>query len=102
VTKPSATLVGAFVLGALALIVAGVLFFGAGGFAKARIPLVSFFHGSVAGLRVGAPVTFRGVRVGEVKSIGIRLQSDTGDSIIQVNMELLPGMVIGLRRTVGC
>jgi paraquat-inducible protein B len=93
VTKPSATLVGAFVLGALALIVAGVLFFGAGGFPKARIPLVSFFHGSVAGLRVGAPVTFRGVRVGEVKSIGIRLQPDTGDSMIQVNMELMPGMV---------
>jgi paraquat-inducible protein B len=93
VKKPSATLIGAFVLGALALIVAGVLFFGAGGPAKARIPLVSFFHGSVAGLRVGAPVTFRGVRVGEVRSIGIRLHSSTGDSIIQVNMELLPGTV---------
>jgi paraquat-inducible protein B len=91
--KPSATLVGAFVLGAIALIVAGVLFFGAGGFPDIRIPLVSFFHGSVAGLRVGAPVTFRGVRVGEVTSIGIRLQPDTGDSIIQVNMELMPGMV---------
>jgi paraquat-inducible protein B len=92
-TRPSATLVGAFVLGALALIVAGVLFFGSGGFTKARIPLVSFFHGSVAGLRVGAPVTFRGVRVGEVRSLGIRLHPQTGDSIIQVNMELFPGTI---------
>ena len=30
-TKPSATLIGAFVLGAIALIVAGVLFFSSGG-----------------------------------------------------------------------
>jgi paraquat-inducible protein B len=92
-TKPSATLIGAFVLGAIALIVAGLLFFGAGGITEARVPFVSFFHGSVAGLRVGAPVTFRGVRVGEVKSMGIRVQPGTRDSIIQVNMELLPGMV---------
>src|SRR5689334_6175071 len=53
--------------------------------------MVSFFHGSVAGLRVGAPVTFRGVRVGEVKSMGIRLNPQTGSYIIQVNMELLTG-----------
>jgi paraquat-inducible protein B len=92
-TKPSATLIGVFVLGAIALIIAGVLFFGSGKFAEERIPLVSFFHGSVAGLRVGAPVTFRGVRVGEVKSVGIRFNPDTGASIIQVNMELIPGTV---------
>src|SRR5689334_10020097 len=55
--------------------------------------MVSFFHGSVAGLRVGAPVTFRGVRVGEVKSMGIRLNPQTGSYIIQVNMELLTGTV---------
>ena len=90
-TKPSATLIGAFVLGAIAVIVAGVLFFGSGQFAEKRIPMVSFFHGSVAGLRVGAPVTFRGVRIGEVKSMGIRIDPDTGSYIIQVNMELLTG-----------
>jgi phospholipid/cholesterol/gamma-HCH transport system substrate-binding protein len=90
VTKPSATLVGAFVLGAIALIVAGVLFFGSGVLLQERIRCVSFFPGSVAGLRVGAAVTFRGVPVGQVKSIGVRLDPGTGRSIIQVNMELLP------------
>jgi len=92
-TKPSPTLIGVFVLGAIALIVAGVLFFGSGQFAEKRIPMVSFFHGSVAGLRVGSPVTFRGVRIGEVKSIGIRVNPDTGSYIVQVNMELLIGTV---------
>lgn len=92
-TRPSPTLVGAFVLAALALVVAGVLFFGSGAFRERRIAAVSFFDTSVAGLRVGAPVTIRGVPLGEVKSIGVRLNPRTGRSIIQVNMELLPGMV---------
>jgi paraquat-inducible protein B len=91
--KPSATLIGAFVLGSIALIVAGVLFFGRGSIAEQRIPMVSFFYRSVAGLRVGAPVTFRGVRVGEVKSIGIRVNPEAGNYIIQVNMELITGAV---------
>ena len=91
-SKPSATLIGAFVLGAIALIVAGVLFFGSGAFVEKRIPFVSFFAGSVAGLQVGAAVTFRGVRVGQVKAVGIRVNPDTS-SITQVNMELLPGTV---------
>lgn len=89
-SKPSATLVGVFVLAAIALTVAGVLFFGSGRFLEKRIPFVSFFPGSVAGLQVGAAVTFRGVRVGQVTSIGIRINPDTS-SITQVNMELLPG-----------
>lgn len=91
-SKPSATLVGVFVLGAIALIVAGVLFFGSGAFLEKRIPLVSFFPGSVAGLRDGAAVTLRGIRVGQVKSIGIRVKPDTS-MITQVNMELMPGTV---------
>ena len=69
-----------------------MLFFGSGLFHEKRLRAVSFFNGSVAGLRVGAPVTFRGVPVGEVKSLGVRVMPD-GQSIIQVNMELVPGMV---------
>jgi paraquat-inducible protein B len=89
-TRPSATLIGTFVLGALGLVVAGVLFFGDGMLREKRFTVVSFFDASVAGLRVGAPVTFRGVPVGEVKSLGVRLDPKTGRSIIQVNMELVP------------
>jgi len=92
-TRPSATLIGTFVLGAAALVVAGVLFFGGGMLREERFTVVSFFDASVQGLRVGAPVTFRGVPVGEVKSMGVRINPRTGQSIIQVNMELVPGMV---------
>ena len=91
--RPGAAAIGMFVVGALVLIVAAILFFGGGALFKMRLDAVSYFHGSVAGLRVGAPVTFRGVRIGEVKSVGIRLDQDMSRSIVQVNMELLPDTV---------
>jgi paraquat-inducible protein B len=93
VKQASTTLIGAFVLGATALVVTAILFFGSGNLFKERLACVSYFPGSVAGLRVGAPVTYRGVRVGEVTSIGIRIDPDPARAIAQVNMELLPEAV---------
>ena len=92
-TRPSATFIGTFVLAALGLVVAGALFFGGGLLREERFTMVSFFDASVAGLQVGTPVTFRGVPVGQVKSMGVRLDPHTGRSIIQVGMELVPGML---------
>lgn len=91
--RPSALGVGAFVLGALVLAVATLLFFAGGALREMRMSVVSFFDGSVSGLRVGAPVTFRGVPVGEVKSMGVRINPHTGRSIIQVDMQLVPDRV---------
>ena len=88
-TRPSATLIGTFILGAAALVVAGVLFFGGGMLREERFTVVSFFDASVAGMRVGAPVTFRGGRLGG-EVAGVRLDPKTGRSIIQVKMELVP------------
>ena len=91
--RANATIIGAFVLGAIVLLVAAILFFGSGTLLEKRIPIVSFFHGSVAGLQVGAPVTFRGVPVGEVKAIGIRVDPTTRALIIQVDMRVWPDKV---------
>ena len=88
--RPSATLIGTFVLGALGLIVAAILFFGGGALFTQRFTAVSYFPGSVAGLQAGAPVSYRGVRVGQVKSIGIRIDPDPTHSIVQVTMQLVP------------
>jgi len=67
--RPGATLIGIFVVGAVALAVAGVLLFGSGRFLRSGVTYVAYFEGSVKGLEVGAPVLFRGVRVGEVSDI---------------------------------
>jgi phospholipid/cholesterol/gamma-HCH transport system substrate-binding protein len=93
-------LIGAFVLGAIALIIAGLIVLGGGKFFQRTTPVVMFFQGSVAGLSVGSPVNFRGVRVGQVTNVFIRYQPNGGDPlIIPVFAELSPENVqIAARR----
>ncbi|MBM4025445.1 MAG: MCE family protein [Planctomycetes bacterium] len=68
--KPHYFRIGLFVLIALALIVLAVILFGAGLFAPDRLYIESYFAESITGLSVGAPVEFRGVRIGQVEEIG--------------------------------
>jgi paraquat-inducible protein B len=74
-------LVGAFVLGAIALIVVSIVVLGGGKLFQKRTPVVMFFQGSVTGLNVGSPVNFRGVRVGQVTDVYIRYQPDGNPSM---------------------
>jgi len=67
--KPKATLIGIFVVGAVALAVAAILLFGGGRFLGSKVTYVAYFKGSIKGLSVGSPVLFRGVKVGEVSDI---------------------------------
>lgn len=84
------TLIGGFVVGALILVVFGVLIFGSGKLFQRTNTYILFFEGSVKGLNLGAPVLFRGVRIGSVKDI--RLQADMEDKTIRtpVIIEILP------------
>jgi paraquat-inducible protein B len=68
------SLVGAFVIGAVVLAVIAVIIFGSGKFFQKIQTYVVYFQGSVKGLNVGSPVIFRGVKIGEVKSMAIRFQ----------------------------
>jgi len=88
--KASKTLIGAFVLGAIALVVAGVVIFGGGKFFKKTIKFVTFFDGSVKGLQVGAPVTFRGVKIGEVTDMVLRFNPEKMSVLIPVYIEIDP------------
>jgi paraquat-inducible protein B len=74
--KVSPTLIGVFVVGALALTVAVVLILGSGRLFLHSRDFVLYFDGSVNGLRVGAAVKFKGVEIGAVKSILLQLGSD--------------------------
>jgi paraquat-inducible protein B len=80
--QASKTLIGAFVVGAVVLIVAGVLIFGGGQFLKKSQKYVLFFEGSVKGLNVGASVLFRGVKIGSVKSI--TLEADAKNLVVYI------------------
>ena len=75
--RVKATVVGGFVVSALALAAAGILFFGGGRFFAKTDNYVLFFGGSAKGLNVGAPVAFKGVKIGAVTDI--RLLYDQRD-----------------------
>lgn len=63
------TMIGGFVIGAMALGITALLIFGSGDFFKKKETYVLYFKDSVKGLNVGAPVLFRGVQIGVVASI---------------------------------
>ena len=65
-------LIGLFVLGGLGLFIAAVILYGMRDLFVQKDTYVSFFRGSVRGLGVGAPVSFRGIDIGQVKEIQFR------------------------------
>lgn len=93
-SKPSnPTLIGAFVLGAILLVVGGVLLFGGAQLFAAKRVFVSYFPDSVKGLHVGANVVLNGVQVGYVKDIRLQGQLEPDHSmnmLVEVTMEVLP------------
>ena len=86
--KRNALLIGAFVLASLAMIVGGVLWLSGSNLFQKQVKAVIYYRGNASGLYVGAPVTFRGVAVGQVDSIGIMVDRDTLKALIPVNVRL--------------
>jgi phospholipid/cholesterol/gamma-HCH transport system substrate-binding protein len=60
---------GVFTLGGLALLVAGILAFGARSYFEPMSEFETYIQGDVTGLAVGSAVELRGVNVGKVKHI---------------------------------
>lgn len=74
--KANPIVIGAFVVGAIALAVFGIVIFGSGRLFADTTPFVMYFSGSVDGLSVGSPVKFKGVEIGGVTSIQLDLGED--------------------------
>jgi paraquat-inducible protein B len=72
------------VVGAAVLIVIAVAVLGSGKFFRAQSRVVMFFEGAVNGLRVGAPVMFRGVKIGEVTDIQVKYLPERVEFMIPV------------------
>jgi len=89
--------IGGFVLGGLALFIAGIFVFGGTGFFKPKAQYVVYFDSSLNGLMAGAPVSMQGVQIGTVKYIDIMLDSETTTVLKPVVIELDFGTVHGLR-----
>jgi paraquat-inducible protein B len=86
--KISPTLIGGFVLGALALLVIAVIAFGSGRLLRKTKEFVVYFDRDVNGVNIGAPVKFRGVEVGSVKKILLQLEKSMEVRSIPVVFEI--------------
>jgi len=88
--KANPTVIGAFVLGAIGLVIVGLVIFGSGKLFKKTEVHVLYFKGSVKGLTLGSPVSFRGVPIGQVSAIRMIINSETLDIDIPVLVDIDP------------
>ena len=95
--RANATLIGAFVVGAIALAVTAFLLLGNVGLFEDREKVVMYFTGSVDGLNKGAPVNVRGVKVGTVIDIEIEVHPLDGEFLIPVIVQFEPDAVKDVR-----
>lgn len=76
--RVSPAVIGAFVVSALAVLLAAVMVVGSGKLFTRPLLFVCMFSGDLNGLRVGARVTVRGVQVGTVTAIKLGLSPEEG------------------------
>lgn len=75
----SPAVIGGFTLTACALLLAGIFVLGGARYFHDTAHVIVYFEGSVAGLRVGAPVKFRGIEIGTVKEMRISMSGAVRD-----------------------
>lgn len=88
--KTSPTLIGAFVIGAVALLAISVALFGGSQLFAERLVLMAYFSERTQGLRVGANVTMNGARIGYVSKVVLMIDESNFQSTTEVTMEILP------------
>src|SRR5262245_53706948 len=89
--RANPAIIGAFVVGAAVLIVAALLLWGGTSLFRTKLDYVLYFDSAVTGLQKGAPVMFRGVRIGEVNDVQIRW----GTTLVAVYISLEPQLMKG-------
>jgi paraquat-inducible protein B len=91
--------IGAFVVGALALAVVAIAAVGSGRLFSKHYKYVLFFPGDVSGLRVGADVRFRGVPIGSVRAIRLNIEGTPSTLLANTSEEPRIPVIIELDQT---
>ena len=76
--RVSPAIIGAFVVGSFAILVVALIVVGSGRMFTKPIRFICMFQGNLNGLKIGAPVKVRGVQIGTVAAIELRLLPSQG------------------------
>jgi paraquat-inducible protein B len=76
--RVSPTAIGVFVVASFTLVIAALIVVGAGNVFRKPLRFICVFQGDLNGLKVGAPVKFKGVQIGSVSEIRLRLSPSEG------------------------
>lgn len=92
-TKVSPAFVGAFVIGAFALIIIALLSFGGISLFSKPQRFTVYFDESISGLDLGSPVKLRGVRIGRVVDLNVQFDKTEKKSVVKVICEFSRNMI---------
>ena len=81
-------LIGAFLLGGVVLLVAGLLLLSRDSLLTRPVEYVVYFTGALDGLDVGADVTYRGVKIGNVRQINLSYDRSLNDVVMPVTIRI--------------
>ena len=82
--RVSPAVIGAFVVASFAILIVALIVVGSGRMFRKPSRFICMFQGNLNGLKIGAPVKVRGVQIGTVSEIRLRLAPSEG--------RLLPGL----------
>jgi paraquat-inducible protein B len=63
---------------------------------RRRVPALGYFQGSVSGLGPGSPVTFQGLRIGQVTEVNLEYDPKTDSIRAPVRFEVEPERIVGM------
>ena len=84
--RVSPAVIGAFVVASFAILIVALIVVGSGRMFTRPVHFICMFQGNLNGLKIGAPVKVRGVQIGTVALIQLRLLPSQGRMLPGINL----------------
>jgi len=91
--RVSPAVIGAFVVASFAILIVALVVVGSGRMFTNPIRFICMFQGNLNGLKIGAPVKVRGVQIGTVAAIQLRLLPSQGRMLPTIKGLRLPVII---------